>query len=51
MREKGEPVLKSQKTSIERKCVHDGINAMDGVESESEGEEPDRRVVVHPAED
>ena len=31
-----------------RKVVHDAISAIDGVRSESEGEEPDRRVVVLP---
>jgi spoIIIJ-associated protein len=31
---------------FERKVVHDAIAAVDGVYSESEGEEPNRRVVV-----
>jgi len=31
---------------FERKVVHDAISAIDGVRSESEGEEPNRRVVV-----
>jgi len=31
---------------FERKVVHDAISATDGVISESEGEEPGRRVVV-----
>jgi spoIIIJ-associated protein len=31
---------------FERKVVHDAIAALDGVHSESEGEEPNRRVVV-----
>jgi spoIIIJ-associated protein len=31
---------------FERKVVHDAISAIDGVYSESEGEEPNRRVVV-----
>jgi spoIIIJ-associated protein len=31
---------------FERKVVHDAIAAVDGVHSESEGEEPNRRVVV-----
>ena len=51
VKEHGEPVRMAAMTAFERKCVHDVINAMDGVESESEGEEPDRRVVVHPADD
>ena len=33
---------------FERKVVHDVIAAADGVRSESEGEEPNRRVVVLP---
>jgi len=33
---------------FERKVVHDAISTIDGVRSESEGEEPDRRVVVLP---
>lgn len=36
-------------TPFERKVVHDAIAAIDGVQSESEGEEPQRRVVVLPA--
>jgi len=35
-------------SAFERKCVHDVINATDGVESESEGSEPNRRIVVRP---
>jgi spoIIIJ-associated protein len=31
---------------FERKVVHDTVSAIDGVRSESEGEEPERRVVV-----
>jgi spoIIIJ-associated protein len=33
---------------FERKVVHDTIAAVDGVHTESEGEEPNRRVVVLP---
>jgi spoIIIJ-associated protein len=33
---------------FERKIIHDTVAAIDGVESESEGEEPNRRVVVLP---
>ncbi|GAA4906312.1 spoIIIJ-associated protein [Actinomycetospora succinea] len=36
-------------TPFERKIVHDAVAAAGGVRSESEGEEPRRRVVVHPA--
>ena len=34
---------------FERKIIHDTVTAIDGVQSESEGEEPNRRVVVLPA--
>jgi spoIIIJ-associated protein len=33
---------------FERKVVHDAVAAVDGVRSESEGEDPKRRVVVFP---
>lgn len=36
-------------TPFERKVVHDAVAAVAGVVSESEGEEPQRRVVVLPA--
>ena len=36
-------------TPFERKVVHDAVASVDGVRSESEGEEPQRRVVVLPA--
>jgi spoIIIJ-associated protein len=42
----GEPVRLSPMNPFERKVVHDAIAAIDGVRSESEGEEPHRRVVV-----
>lgn len=45
----GEAVRLEPMTAFERKCVHDVINATAGVESESEGVEPSRRVVVRPA--
>jgi len=44
----GESVRLEPMTAFERKCVHDVINAMSGVESESEGVEPSRRIVVSP---
>jgi spoIIIJ-associated protein len=34
---------------FERKVIHDAISGIDGVTSESEGEEPQRRVIVLPA--
>jgi spoIIIJ-associated protein len=47
----GESVRLEPMSAFERKCVHDVINAMSGVESESEGVEPSRRIVVRPAGD
>lgn len=46
--ESGEPVKLAPMTPFERKVVHDAIAAADGVHSESEGVEPERRVVVLP---
>ncbi|MGZ8571606.1 MAG: Jag family protein, partial [Actinomycetota bacterium] len=37
--------------ALERKIVHDAIAEIDGVESGSRGEDPDRYVVVRPADD
>lgn len=44
----GEPVRMEPMTPFERKVVHDAVAAA-GARSESEGEEPHRRVVVLPA--
>jgi spoIIIJ-associated protein len=44
----GEPVKLKPMTPFERKVVHDAVAAA-GLRSESEGEEPQRRVVVLPA--
>jgi spoIIIJ-associated protein len=44
--ETGEPVRLAPMNPFERKVVHDAVAAIDGVHSESEGEEPHRRVVV-----
>jgi spoIIIJ-associated protein len=44
----GEPVRLQPMTPFERKVVHDAVADVDGVTSESEGEEPRRRVVVIP---
>ena len=43
------PVRLESMSAFERKCVHDVINATDGVTSESEGTEPNRRIVVSPS--
>lgn len=45
----GDSVRLEPMSAFERKCVHDVINAMQGVESESEGVEPSRRIVVRPS--
>jgi len=42
----GQPVALDPMSPFERKVVHDAVSAIDGVRSESEGEEPNRRVVV-----
>lgn len=49
VKEHGEPVRLDAMSAFERKCVHDVVNAMSGVASESEGVEPNRRIVVRPA--
>ncbi|MFC0532899.1 Jag family protein [Phytohabitans kaempferiae] len=48
VKEYGEPVRLEAMSAFERKCVHDVVNALAGVESESEGVEPNRRIVVRP---
>ena len=42
----GKPERLEPMNAFERKIVHDAISSIRGVESESEGEEPDRRVIV-----
>lgn len=42
----GEAARLSPMNPFERKVVHDTVASIDGVRSESEGEEPNRRVVV-----
>jgi len=51
VKEYGEPVRLEAMSAFERKCVHDVVNALAGVESESEGVEPSRRIVVRPVTD
>ena len=46
--EGGAPVSLAPMSPFERKVVHDAVAAVDGVHSESEGVEPERRVVVLP---
>jgi spoIIIJ-associated protein len=47
----GEPVELEPMTAIERKVVHVRLKEFDGVETSSEGTEPNRFVVVRPAAD
>lgn len=49
VKEYGEAVRLEPMSAFERKCVHDVVNAIAGVQSESEGVEPSRRIVVRPA--
>lgn len=49
VRDGGEPVRLEPMTPFERKIVHDAVAEVDGVQSESDGEEPQRCVVVFPA--
>jgi spoIIIJ-associated protein len=49
VKQHGEPVRLEPMNAFERKCVHDVVNAIAGVASDSDGVEPQRRVVVHPA--
>ncbi len=49
VKQNGEAVRLEPMSAFERKCVHDVVNASDGVASESEGVEPNRRIVVRPA--
>lgn len=48
--ESGDPEELDAMTPFERKIVHDSIAEIDGVQSDSTGVEPQRRVVVLPAE-
>jgi spoIIIJ-associated protein len=47
--EGGEPVRLQPMTPFERKIVHDAVADLDGVYSESDGDEPQRCVVVFPS--
>ena len=48
VKDSGESQKLRPMTPFERKIVHDAVASVDGVHSESEGEEPRRRVVVLP---
>jgi spoIIIJ-associated protein len=43
-----EPVELEPMTAVERKVVHIRLKEFDGVETSSEGTEPNRFVVIHP---
>ena len=47
--ESGSPVDLDPMTAVERKVVHLRLKELAGVETTSEGTEPNRYVVVHPA--
>ncbi|WP_436525099.1 protein jag [Actinoplanes sp. HUAS TT8] len=49
VKEHGDAVRLEPMSAFERKCVHDVVNAIPGVQSESEGVEPNRRIVVRVA--
>ena len=44
----GEPVALDAMTAVERRVVHEYLRDRDGVETYSEGDEPDRHLVVAP---
>ena len=46
----GEPVALDAMNAVERRVVHEYLRDREGVETYSEGEEPDRHLVVAPAE-
>jgi len=45
----GKPAALEPMSAVDRKIVHDTIGEIPGVTTSSEGEEPQRRVVVRPA--
>ena len=47
--ESGDALVLEPMGSIDRKIVHDAVNAVDGVRTESEGQGRDPRVVIRPA--
>jgi len=48
VKESGRPVAVDPMSSADRKVLHDVLAEIDGVSSRSEGEDPDRRVLVSP---
>lgn len=49
VRESGSARALEPMNSADRKVIHDALNDEDGVESRSEGDDPNRRIVVMPA--
>jgi spoIIIJ-associated protein len=49
VRSTGEPIRLEPMTPFERKVVHDAVATVAGVASASEGEEPQRRIVIRPS--
>jgi spoIIIJ-associated protein len=49
--ETGRSAAMEPMNAVDRKVVHDTANAIDGIRTTSEGEEPHRRVVLHPEDD
>jgi spoIIIJ-associated protein len=47
--EQGQPKALEPMASADRKAVHDALTDVEGVTSRSEGDEPNRRVVISPA--
>ena len=50
MKERGEEAVLDALPAFERRIVHKALQEIDGVQTYSEGEEPNRRVVIAPAE-
>ena len=48
VRESGDARALEPMTSADRKVIHDALNEEDGVSSRSEGDDPNRRIVVVP---
>ena len=48
VRHSGEPVSLEPMNSADRKVVHDALGAVDGVATRSEGDDPNRRVIIDP---
>src|SRR5205085_2833008 len=46
VRKTGRPQAMEAMSAFERKIVHDAVSEVGGVETESEGEEPNRRVMI-----